>query len=249
MVNPPYQIADNLKHAKIVHGFFGAEGGYSNGVFESLNCGLNKGDDNNLVLKNRELICQAMDIKQMVTLKQIHKNGVLVVDANTINGHEYDAMVTSTPKLLLAIQTADCAPILLHDPVNNVIGAIHAGWRSAVMNIVDATITSMESLGANRKNINAAIGPCIQKQSYEVGAEVFEATNACQFFTNANKLKHYFFDLSGYLHNQLKKCGIQNILELGLDTYSLEKQYFSCRRAYHKEIAAFGIQLSVISIC
>lgn len=248
MINPPYQIADNLKHAEILHGFFGAEGGYSSGVFESLNCGLNKGDDDDLVLKNRGLICQAMGIKQIVTLKQVHKNDVLVVDANTISGHEYDAMVTSTPKVLLAIQTADCAPILLHDPINNVIGAIHAGWRSAVMNIVDATITSMESLGAKRKNINAAIGPCIQSQSYEVGAEVFEAANACEFFTNANKPKHYFFDLSGYLYNQLKKCGIRSILELGLDTYSLEKQYFSCRRAYHKKIAAFGTQLSVIGL-
>ncbi|MEI6629023.1 MAG: laccase domain-containing protein, partial [Alphaproteobacteria bacterium] len=91
MVNPPYQIAPNLKHKEIVHGFFGAEGGYSSGIFESLNCGLNKGDDDTKVMQNRALVCKAMGVDRMVTLKQIHKSDVLVVDQNTQNGYEYDA--------------------------------------------------------------------------------------------------------------------------------------------------------------
>ncbi len=248
MVNPPYQLANNLKHKEIVHGFFGAEGGYSSGIFESLNCGLNKGDDDTKVMQNRALVCKSMGVDRMVTLKQVHKSDVLVVDQNTPNGHEYDAIVTSSKGLLLAIQTADCAPILLQDVENGVVGAVHAGWRSAVLGIVENTIKSMESLGASRKNINAAIGPCIQQQSYEVGPEVFEAANSSEFFTNANKPNHYFFDLSGFLNNQLKKCSIQSILELRLDTYALKKQYFSCRRAYHEGLNGFGNQLSVIAI-
>ena len=248
MVNPPYKIAENLKHNAIVHGFFGAEGGYCSGIFESLNCGLNKGDDDTKVMKNRALVCKAMGIDRMVTLKQVHKNDVLIVDCNTTNGYERDAMVTSSKGLLLAIQTADCAPILLHDPENGVVGAIHAGWRSAVLGIVENTIKAMESLGAKRQSIRAAIGPCIQSQNYEVGPEVFEAANDASFFSKADRPGHYLFNLSGYVNNHLKRAGVTNTLELLLDTYSLKKQYFSCRRAYHEGLKGFGNQLSVIAI-
>ncbi len=248
MVNPPYQTAHNLKHKEIVHGFFGSEGGYSSGVFESLNCGLNKGDDDTKVMQNRSLVCKAMGVDRMITLKQVHKSDVLVVDQNTPNGHEYDAMVTSSKSLLLAIQTADCAPILLQDVENGVVGAVHAGWRSAVLGIVENTIKSMESLGAKRQSIKAAIGPCIQQQSYEVGQEVFDAANSASFFTSTNKPNHYYFDLSSLLNDQLNKAGINNTTVLALDTYSLEKQYFSCRRAYHEGLNGFGNQLSVIAI-
>lgn len=248
MVTPPYQIADNLKHKGIIHGFFGSEGGVSSGIFKSLNCGLHKGDEEAKVMQNRDIICKAMGIERMVTLRQVHKNEVLIVNQDTPNGFEKDAMVTASKGLLLAIQTADCAPILLHDPENAVIGAIHAGWRSAVSDIVENTIENMESLGAKRGNIHAAIGPCIQQQNYEVGPEVYEEANDALFFTKAKRPDHYFFNLPGYVHNHLKKSGIHKSLDLSLDTYTLKNQYFSCRRAFHEQNNGFGIQLSVIAI-
>ncbi len=248
MLIPPYQTATNLNNSAIAHGFFGSEGGFSTGLYQSLNCGLNKGDDDSKVMQNRQLICDTMGIQTMITIRQVHKNNVLIVNSDTKNGQEYDAMVTQTPKLLLAIKTADCAPILLHDPVHKVIGAIHAGWRSAVSGIVANTIKAMESIGANRNNITASIGPCIQQQNFEVGQEVFDSAFDVTFFTKANRTAHYLYDLSGFLLNQLKKEDVKSITITDLDTYSLEKKYFSCRRALHKKESAFGNQLSVIGL-
>ena len=106
----------------------------------------------------------------------------------------------------------------------------------------------MESIGANRNNITASIGPCIQQQNFEVGQEVFDAAFDAVFFTKAKRTAHYFYDLSGFLLNQLKKEDVKNITTTEIDTYSLEKKYFSCRRALHKKEAAFGTQLSVIGL-
>jgi polyphenol oxidase len=242
MVNPPYQTAANLYQESVVHGFFGREGGVSSGIFTSLNCGLNKGDEEANVRQNRELICQTMGIEHMVSLRQVHRNDVLIVDATTLNGHESDAMVSNTPGLLLAIQTADCAPILLSDAHTGVIGAVHAGWRGAVQDIVDKTVIAMQSLGANIENITAAIGPCIQQSSFEVGQEVFEAANNAVFFTPANRQKHYFFDLPGYLMHQLKLTGITNPISLPFNTYALNGQYFSYRRACHAQKPSYDEQ-------
>ena len=141
----PYQTAEILNHPTIVHGFFGRAGGVSTGIYASLNACLHKGDEDANIDENRRRICKAMGIDRMVTLRQVHKNDVLIVDADTPNGHQMDAMVTKTPGRLLAIQTADCAPILLIDPVARVVGAVHAGWRSAVAGIVKTTMMLCKS--------------------------------------------------------------------------------------------------------
>ena len=252
VTTPPYQTSTNLNYTGVVHGFFGSEGGVSTGIFKSLNCSLQKGDDESNVMQNRRLICQTMDIEHMVTLRQVHKADVLIVNANTKNGNEMDAMVSNTCGILLAIQTADCAPVLLVDPVACVIGAIHAGWRSAVQGIAPNTITAMQSLGAKSQNITAAIGPCIQQPSFEVGEDVFEAANDATFFAPSSRhcAQHpYFnFDLPGYLMHQLKISGIKSTISLQLNTYALNNQYFSYRRACHAQESSCGGQLSVIGL-
>jgi polyphenol oxidase len=244
----PHQTAPSLSYNGITHGFFGSQGGVSSGIFSSLNCTLHKGDLEVNVRQNRELICQAMGIAPMVTLRQVHKADVLIVENETKNGYEKDAMVTNIPELLLAIQTADCAPILLVDPVNKVIGAVHAGWRSATQGIVMNTVVAMQSLGASVANISAAIGPCIQQSSYEVGEDVFASANNPVFFKPSHRLNHYLFDLPGFLLQQLDSCGVINRIALPLDTYTLEDQYFSCRRAAHAQQSSYGGQLSVIGL-
>lgn len=245
---PPYKTADNLKHKGIVHGFFGREGGVSQGIYASLNACLHKGDDDANIEENRRRICKAMGIDHMVTLQQVHKNEVLMVEADTQNGHQVDAMVTKTPGKLLAIQTADCAPILLADPVNKVIGAVHSGWRSAVSGIVKETVEAMQALGAQKENIVAAIGPCVHQATYEVGQEVFDAAKAPKFFVSSNRENHYLFDLGGYVLNDLKAQGIENAIALPLNTYTLSDQYYSCRRSVHAKEPSYGGQLSVIGL-
>jgi len=184
----------------------------------------------------------------MVTLRQVHKADVLIVDASTENGYQKDAMVTKTPGRLLAIQTADCAPVLLVDPIARVVGGIHAGWRSAVAGIIKNTIEAMCSLGAKKENIMAVIGPCVHQKSYEVGQEVFDEANRAEFFIPSSKSGHYLFDLGGYVQQDLKTQGIKAIEILPFDTYELEEEYFSCRRSAHRGESLFGNQLSVIGL-
>ncbi len=244
--NVPYETADTLDHPGVVHGFFGRNGGVSQGIYTSLNTGFHKDDDDINVIENRQRILNTLNVGHMVTLRQVHKADVLLVDASTENGYQKDAMVTKTPGRLLAIQTADCVPILLADPVNRVIGAVHAGWKSAVAGIVKNAIDAMKSLGA--KNISAAIGPCIHQESYEVGQDVFDAANAPTFFMPSTKPGHYLFDLGGYVLNQLKGQGVENAIALPLNTYTLKDKYFSCRRSAHANEPSFGSQLSVIGL-
>jgi YfiH family protein len=245
---PPLVMAKHLKNNLVAHGFFGRIGGVSTGFCNSLNASFKANDSHENVLENRTRIANALGFESLFTLKQIHEASVLVVDANTAIGMEADAMVTKTRGILLAIQTADCAPILLSDPINKIVAGIHAGWRSAVNNIVNATIEKMLELGANLENISAAIGPCIQQQSFEVGIDVKNQAKSDMFFKPSTRDNHYLFDLPGYILNQLKNAGVNNSESLGLDTYALESDYFSFRRSTHKNQLPCGGQVSCIGI-
>lgn len=245
---PPFVIAECLKSISTEHGFFGSIGGISTGFCSSLNTSFKDNDTNENVSENRKRIANALGFESVFTLKQIHKADVLVVDANTTIGMEADAMVTKIPGILLAIQTADCAPILLSDPINKVVAGIHAGWRSAVKNIVPVTIKKMLELGAELQNITAVIGPCIQQQNFEVGADVKEQVKSDIFFKPSNRTNHYLFDLPGYILNQLQNVGINNAESLGFDTYALKNDYFSFRRSTHQNTLPCGGQISCIGI-
>jgi YfiH family protein len=248
MEKVPHQTAEILIHSGIVHGFFGRAGGVSQGIYASLNACFHKGDEDSNIHENRRRIGNTMGISHMVTLRQVHKNDVLVVDADTPNGYQMDAMVTKTSGRLLAIQTADCAPVLLADPVARVVGGIHAGWRSAVTGIIQTTIEAMQNLGAKKENINAVIGPCIHQVSYEVGQEVFDAAKAPKFFMPSNRAGYYLFDLGGYVMNDLNNQKLNHVAVLPLNTYTLEDQYFSYRRSSHRQDPSCGGQLSVIGL-
>lgn len=246
--SPPYKTAKELEHTGIVHGFFGRQGGVSQGIYANLNVGFDKGDDDVNIVENRNRIIKTMGIAHMVTLRQVHKADVLTVEASTENGYQMDAMVTKTPGRLLAIQTADCAPVLLVDPIARVVAGIHAGWRSAVAGIIKNTIEAMCSLGAKKENITAAIGPCVHQKNYEVGQEVFDEANRAEFFIPSSKPGHYLFDLGGFVRHDLKIQAIEAIAILPFDTYELEEEYFSCRRSAHRGESLFGNQLSVVGL-
>lgn len=249
MVNkPPYKTARELACEGIIHGFFGRQGGASQGIYASLNIGFDKRDEDANVVENRRRICDVMGIPSMITLRQVHKSDVLIVDSSTENGHQMDAMVTKTPGKLLAIQTADCAPVLLADSTAGVVAGVHAGWRSAVAGIIKNTIDAMCSLGAKTENIRAAIGPCVHQKSYEVGQDVFDQAKQPEFFIPSPKPNHYLFDLGGFVQNDLKARGIENVEILPFDTYALENEYFSCRRSAHRGDSFYGNQLSVIGL-
>lgn len=241
--------------AGIPHGFFGRRGGVSTGELASLNCGLGSGDDPALIAENRQRVTDAILPGATLTgLYQVHGNRCAIVDAGTdlAARPEADALATRTPGILLGILTADCVPVLFADQEAGVIGAAHAGWKGALAGVTDATLDAMESLGARRAHIAAAIGPCIARASYEVDenfVQRFTADDpANERFFAAGKPGHAMFDIAAYVAARLAAAGVTRIGIGGQDTCADADDYYSYRRACLTGENSYGRQLSVIGL-
>lgn len=246
--------ASNLSGARVAHGFFGRAGGVSSGIFAALNCGPGSGDARADVVENRRRAAEALaPDAALLTLYQIHSGAAVVVTApwNIGEGPHADAMATNLSGLALGILTADCAPVLLADAEAGVVGAAHAGWKGALGGVSDAAIAAMESLGARRARIAAAVGPCIGLENYEVGAEFrdrfleADSRNA-RFFAAGARAHHFHFDLEDYVVRRLTTAGIANVECLSACTYAREADFFSFRRATHRGETDYGRQVSAI---
>ena len=161
----------NLPH--IAHGFFTREGGFSGGIFASMNAGLGSGDDIEAVKKNRAKAALALGIavEHLVSGYQVHGTDVAIVTGPMTERPKVDGLVTSTPGVALGVLTADCGPLLFADAEAGVIGAAHAGWKGALHGVYRSTVEAMEKLGARREHIVAVIGPTISQVAYELGPE------------------------------------------------------------------------------
>lgn len=246
-------LADALHAApNLRHGFFTREGGVSDGVYASLNCGPGSGDDAARVAINRTRVAEALGATALATLHQVHGREVVTVEADydATQRPKADGIVTRRAGLALGILTADCAPVLFADAEAGVIGACHAGWRGALAGVTDATIAAMERLGAARKAIRAVIGPTIRQASYEVSdpfrAEFIaaDASNGT-FFAPGARSGHWQFDLPGYLLKRLQAVGIA-AADTGHDTLSDPARFFSYRRTTLNGEPDYGRQISVI---
>jgi YfiH family protein len=236
------------------HGYFTRRGGVSSGAYSSLNCSLSGGDARPLVMENRALAARALGCAptDLLGLTQVHGSDVVTVAApwQPGEGPRADAMVTARRGLGLGIITADCAPVLFADQQAGVIGAAHAGWRSAVGGVLEATLMAMRALGA--RQITACVGPCIAQSSYEVGPDMREAAlaaghNADRFFSNGQRADRWQFDLSGYCQHRLQQAGAAAD-GVGIDTLADEARFFSHRRRTLRGEAAIGHQLSAIML-
>lgn len=240
------------------HGFFTRNGGVSEGIYASLNVGAGSDDDPAAVAENKRRVAEAMGIapSHLLTLWQCHSKRVVTVERPFAEGEkpEADAMVTATPGLALGILTADCAPVLFADAQAKVIGACHAGWKGAFMNIMEHTIVAMEKLGASRERIVATVGPCIGQESYEVGKDFHDAfvaeaaANVLFFEPSPHKDGHYHFDLPAHVHHTLQLCRIAASNVLAKDTCNLENAFFSNRRRNLRGEGDYGRQISVIML-
>jgi len=253
----PHLICKKLKqHSNIQHGFFGRKGGVSDGIYTSLNCGYGSHDSHENVTQNRQLVAREFSIIEhsLITINQIHSNKTLTLYNNTSRDtlSDGDALATSQAGLALAIQTADCVPVLFSDAKNRVIGAAHAGWKGAISGVTDNTISAMEKLGAEASEITASIGPCIAQPSYEISQEFYDtfiaddAANAT--FFKDGKAGHYYFDIKSYVAARLAASGIKTISVLGNDTCAEEEFFFSNRRRNLRGEPDYGRQLSVIML-
>ncbi len=246
-------------HAGIAHGFFTREGGVSDGIYASLNCGAGSDDRPEYVLENKRRAAAALGFGEdaLTTLYQVHSADVVTVGnpaSIRANPPKADGMATDRPGVILGILTADCAPVLFADPANRVIGAAHAGWRGALSGVVETTVRAMETLGAKRTSIAAAIGPCIAQTSYQVGRDfpnaflADEPANGAFFAPDPEECGKHRFDLRGYVLSRLEAAGIAAADALDIDTYEEDGYFFSYRRTCHRGETDYGRGLSGIAL-
>lgn len=238
------------------HGFFTRRGGVSSGPYASLNCSLSSGDAPDCVHENRARAARALgaDPDALLGLTQVH--GAVVVRVREPwaagAGPSADAMVTDRPGLALGIVTADCVPVLMADRQAGIIGAAHAGWRGAVAGVLEATIAAMAELGAATARIEAAIGPCIAADSYEVGPDVRDAVLAAvptraTFLLPGGRAQRWQFDLQGYCAARLEGGGIARVHRVAADTFADEARFFSHRRRTRSGGGPIGHQIAIIT--
>ncbi len=242
----------------ITHAFCTRWGGTSEGRLADLNFGIHVGDSEEHLARNRQRLRSAFGLPgdNPVTVAQVHGDGIMVID-ETFQAEEtgsplaYDGVVTAGRGIAVGIKTADCVPLLLADPEQGVVGAIHAGWRGTTLGIaakaVDVFIRSFSSVP---EDIRVAIGPAIGRCCYEVDAPVFHGFNNTEFqkhaFTGGTGEGKWMFDLIAANRFQLQRVGIspKNIFAVDLCT--------SCRRdiffSHRGEGGDTGRQLSFIML-
>jgi len=212
------------------HGFTTRLGGVSEGSLSSLNIGIHRGDQWENVLKNYEILGEALnfDVKNLVLSHQTHTDIVLKVGKEHTGAGlfgpelpECDGLITNEPGVALAIFTADCTPILLHDPVTGAVGAVHAGWRGTASSIAGKAVAAMaREFGSNPADICAAIGPNIGVCCFETDTDVPNAMveafgeEAKPFiFPKGDK---YYVNLKEINALVLRRAGVRNI-DISLD--------------------------------
>lgn len=235
----------------IDHGFFDRTGGESQGTFESLNVGIGRGDDDKTVLKNREKIAESFEVpvSNLIILNQTHGDVVHVIDSKNKKNYQFkdvkqaltnkgDAIITKEKNLLIGVNTADCAPVLLCDRTSQYIAVIHAGWRGSNGKIIENTLAKMKDLGC--QDIVAAIGPCLQKRCFEIQDDMGMKIDRKYVSYSGEKT---LFDMQSQVLEKLMKNGAKTVSKMNVDTLTNEN-YFSYRRTGEKT----GVQFSGIVI-
>ena len=224
------------------HCFTTRYGGVSTGSQSSLNLAIGRGDSPENVEANLRILAKALafDPEKLVLTRQTHSDIVRVVTARDANGFfhrdypECDALVTCDPGTALLVFTADCTPILFHDPVTGAVGAAHAGWRGTVQAIAAKTVKAMEeNFGCDPANIRAAIGPNIGFCHFETDADVPEAMTAAfggeveQWIEKRGE--KYFLDLKEINALVLRRAGVKHIEISGECTMCTPDRFWSHR--------------------
>lgn len=234
-----YLKADGIKAP---HCFTSRIGGVSEGIWGSMNIGMHRGDDPEKVAENYRILgsCIGFAPEDLVLTRQTHSDIVRAVTDADCSGFchrdypECDALVTNTPGVALLIFTADCTPLLFHDPVTGAVGAAHAGWRGTAAGIAGKTVRAMaEAFGCDPGNIRAAIGPNIGPCCFATDADVPQAMIEAygngvwsMMRTAENK---YYVNLKEINARSLKDAGVKHI-EISPSCTACEHQRFWSHR-------------------
>lgn len=232
----------------VLAGFTSRVGGGSGAPWQGLNLGLAVGDDPGVVTANRQALGRRLGVP-VAFATQVHGADVLVVTpADAPVERRGDALVTTSTDVAVAVYVADCAPVLLADPVARVVAAAHAGRPGLVAGVLQATVGAMVRAGASAARIVAAVGPCIAAASYEVPAamrdDVAAAVPEAAARTAAGTPA---VDLAAGARAVLLRCGVGAVHVDGRDTYR-DAGLYSHRRAVHERAAATGRFAGVVRL-
>ena len=244
------------KFKEINHGFFNKNGGTSEGIYKSLNCGIGSKDNKSNIKKNLKIVKKKIckKSKEIFLVKQNHSNKFIFIGKNSkmknrsINA---DAIITEKKNFPIAVLTADCVPILIFDKKKKIVAAIHAGWRGAYKGIIQKVIKFMFNKGCKKKDIITAIGPCITVENYEVQNKfknMFIKKDKKNITFFKKKRKRTYFNLSNYIKRQFKLYQIKNIDILNIDTFNTKNNFFSARRSLKQNHNDYGRNISIIVI-
>ena len=244
-----------LKIKTLKHGFFNKTGGKSKKIYKSLNCGFGSKDNPLDVKKNLQIVKNKIKrtAKNIFLLHQIHSNKFVYIDKKKkfISKPKADAIITNQKNIPIGILTADCVPILICDERKNIVAAIHAGWKGAYKDIISKVIQFMIKKGSNPRNIIAVIGPAISVKNYEV-KEDFKRKFIKKDKKNNKyfkiKYKKLYFDLPNYVKSCLLKNKIKNIETINIDTFDINNNFFSARRALSLDHDDYGRNISIIML-
>jgi YfiH family protein len=211
----------------VVHAFSTRLGGVSLTPFASLNLGISVGDDRAAVEENRRRFFGSYGIEpaKVVRARQVHGDGVLRVDGPLLRhpgfpqflleeGVGYDALITDLRDRALVVSTADCLPILIHDPVREAVAAVHAGWRGTARRVAARAVAAMtDAYGTDPRDCVVAMGPAIRRCCFEVDVPVAEAMAAAlpTWHEHAIAIRpgHFLLDLVGVNRAILQDAGVQ----------------------------------------
>lgn len=235
--------------SNICHFITTRKGGYSENTFASFNCAPYSGDELGTVKRNQELLCSMLpqNPQSLVIPFQTHGTTIRTIDPFYLTLspeeqqrrlHGVDALITNQKGYCLCVSTADCVPVLLFDPIQKVVGIVHAGWRGTVAKIVKQTLDLMEhTYNTEPKDVLVGVGPSISQKAFEVGDEVYEAFQKVGFDMDKIAVRNeqsqkYHIDLWEANRLQLIECGVQaeNIQISGICTYEQHETFFSARR-------------------
>lgn len=246
-VNNSYFIISEWKrlNEQIVAGFTTKLDGHSKSPFETLNLGLHVDDNRNTVIKNRETLATKLNVPlgNWVFTQQVHDAHVAFVHSSDRGSgitdldstiKQTDALVTNSENVLCAQLYADCVPLFFFEPQTNLIAIAHSGWKGTIKNIASEVVNRFEKHGAIKDAIQVVIGPCIQRNNYEVSKDVIDKIphHLIHQVTDQLKNNRYLLDLSKLNELYLLAAGLNpgNIKRSNYCTYEEKNLFFSHRR-------------------
>lgn len=239
----------------VKHGVFTRHGGVSESYWSSLNVGGTNGDDAQAVQENHHRMYSALDVnaEKAVTTWLVHSVDTIVATEPLPDRRwlaKADGMITNKLDTPLVMRYGDCVPLLIYDPVKQVIGLGHAGWRGTVDGMAKSLINAMKDIyDCDPQDIEAVIGPSISQNNYQVGEEVVEATLS-YYGEDSDLIKRDSQDGTAYLDlwkaNQLdfERQGVTKIAVAGICTFDNAQDFFS-HRAEQGNTGRFGVVMSL----